>query len=184
MAAWVATILTGWCCVLIATPRKPRLGNEVEELVYTRLLGRRRLLIGFAATMTAATGLVVVVTLPQRIDPTLGEARRVDQYCAAAAAGQPSCYRLASDGRWLAAARQSDGHWADVGTVPAPPMGDTATAAQRICADAPDRDPVCYTPQSDGSWAVETRRADGGWERSVTRTGPPSLDELQRAYSG
>ncbi len=184
MAAWIATILTGWCCALLATPRKPRLGNEVEELVYIRLLGRRHLLIGFAATVTATTALMLVVTLPQRIDPTLGEARRVDQYCAAAATGQPFCYRLASDGRWLVAARQSDGQWADVGTVQAPPMGDAATAAQETCTDAPDRDPVCYTMQSDGSWMVETRRADGSWERSATRAGPPSLDELRRGYSG
>jgi hypothetical protein len=121
MSVGIAIVLSCWCCVLIATPRRPRLGNEVEELVYTRLLGRQHLLVGFAALVTAATVFVLVVTLPQRVDPTLGEARRVNQYCAAAAAGAPVCYRLGPDGRWLEAARQAEGQWIITGFVQAPP---------------------------------------------------------------
>src|SRR5436305_781925 len=45
----LATIpVTCWLCTLIATPRRPRLGDEVAELVYSRLLGRQQLLRLFA----------------------------------------------------------------------------------------------------------------------------------------
>lgn len=125
MSSWIATILTCWCCVLLATPRRPLPGNEVEELVYTRLLGRQHLLILVAALVTAATVVGLVVTLPQRLDSALAESRRLNQYCAAAAAGQPLCYRLAPDGQWSEAALQSEGEWVVVGTVLALPTVST-----------------------------------------------------------
>lgn len=37
----IALPVTCWVCTLLATPRRPHLGNEVEELVYARLLGRQ-----------------------------------------------------------------------------------------------------------------------------------------------
>lgn len=125
MAAWIATILTCWCCALLARPRRPRPGNEVEELVYARLLGRQQLLLGIAAVVTALTMLALIVILPRRLDPTLGEARLLDQYCTAAAAGRPSCYRMYTDGRWAEAVQMAGGQWTVIGVVPAPPT-DTA----------------------------------------------------------
>jgi hypothetical protein len=125
LQALFVTMLTCWCCALLATPRRPRLGNEVEELVYSRLLGRHHLLIGFAAIVTALTVLAAVVTLPRRVDATLGQSRALNQYCAAVAAGAPSCYRVDSDGRWAEAVRLSDGEWEVVTTVPAPPAQAT-----------------------------------------------------------
>jgi hypothetical protein len=106
-----------WTFALLATPRTPRRGNEVAELVYTRLLGRQHLLVGVAAIVTAATVLGLVVTLPQRIDPTFAENRQLKAYCAAGAA---RCYHLEPDGWWLEAARQSEGQWVVVGRVAAP----------------------------------------------------------------
>jgi len=122
MVTYALVLLTCWFCALLATPRKPRLGNEVEELVYTRLLGRQHLLVFFAAIITAASVVVLIVTLPQQNDPTLGESRRVNQYCAAASANLPFCCKLAANGTWMKAARQSDGQWIVVGTERAPSM--------------------------------------------------------------
>src|SRR5690242_3048607 len=67
MGMCVAMVATCWLCLAIVTPRKPRWGNEVEELVYTRLLGRQHLLFGVIAALTVALALVLVVTLPQRM---------------------------------------------------------------------------------------------------------------------
>ncbi|MDQ6834358.1 MAG: hypothetical protein M3008_13260 [Chloroflexota bacterium] len=59
MMATVAA--TCWLCALIATPRRPLLNNEVQELVYTRLLGRQHLLMLLALAATAGTFLVFTV---------------------------------------------------------------------------------------------------------------------------
>jgi hypothetical protein len=123
MVTLVSIPLVLWLATIIACPRRPRLGNEVEELVYSRLLGRHHLLIGFAMIVTAATLLAAVLTLPRQIDPTLGKSRELDQYCASVAAGAPFCYRMESDGRWAQAVRLSDGQWAMSGRVPMPPTG-------------------------------------------------------------
>ncbi len=40
MFAYAIIPLTCWACALLAAPRRPAFGNEVEELVYSRLLGR------------------------------------------------------------------------------------------------------------------------------------------------
>jgi hypothetical protein len=44
--------LTCWLCALIATPRKPLPGDEVQELVYRRLVGRHHMLVALAAAAT------------------------------------------------------------------------------------------------------------------------------------
>jgi hypothetical protein len=126
-----------WGYALLATPRKPRLDNEVEELVYTRLLGRQQLLVGVAAIVTAATVLGLVVTLPRRIDPTLARNRQLNTYCAAAAADAPFCYRLEPDGEWLEAARQSEGQWVVVGIVAAPAFSPVCPTPGRGVDDPP-----------------------------------------------
>ncbi|MDQ6748939.1 MAG: hypothetical protein M3010_12650 [Candidatus Dormibacteraeota bacterium] len=45
MATLIAVPLTCWLCVLIALPRRPLPGCEVQDLVYTWLLGRQRWLV-------------------------------------------------------------------------------------------------------------------------------------------
>jgi hypothetical protein len=120
MSVCIAIVVTSWCCALLARPRCPRLGNEVEELVYARLLGRQQTLILIATCVTAAAIIGMIFTLPHRVDPTLGEARRLNQYCAAAAA-RSSCYRMNNDGGWSEAVRVSNGQWTVIGTVTAPP---------------------------------------------------------------
>ncbi len=51
--------LTCWVCVLVAIPRAPRPGDEVQELVYRRLVGRHDLLLICAIAITLAALLVV-----------------------------------------------------------------------------------------------------------------------------
>ncbi len=71
MLATVAIPLTCWLCVLIVTPHKPRSGNEVQELVYTRLLGRQHVLLCVATLVTVWALLVGVIAMPLRINVDL-----------------------------------------------------------------------------------------------------------------
>lgn len=50
----VTAAVTLWAAALAAAPRRPRVGNEVQELVYRRLLGRQHLLVLCASAVTAA----------------------------------------------------------------------------------------------------------------------------------
>lgn len=54
MLAYIAIPLVFWLCALIAIPRRPRPGNEVEEIVYARLLGQHQNLTLLAFLVTAA----------------------------------------------------------------------------------------------------------------------------------
>jgi len=59
-----AIAATCWVCAIISIPRKPRVGNEVAELVYSRLLGRQDRLVLLAGTATAALLLALTLSLP------------------------------------------------------------------------------------------------------------------------
>lgn len=71
MGTFIAVSITCWACALVALPRKPRLGNEIEELVYARLLGRQRRVALLALGVTAALFLAAVVALPQHVNAVL-----------------------------------------------------------------------------------------------------------------
>ncbi len=66
----VATVLTCWLCALLAIPRGPIPGHEVQELVYRRLIGRYHLLLACAIVTTVVVALAIllramVVALPE-----------------------------------------------------------------------------------------------------------------------
>jgi hypothetical protein len=127
MASLALIIPVCWVCALLATPRKPRLGNEVEELVYTRLLGRQQRLVLLACVVTIMTLLVLVLALPRRIDPTLDAARHPPQMCQHDPYGvAANCYTRQPDGTWVEKAVQNDGTWRWVGVVAAPPADEGA----------------------------------------------------------
>ena len=65
---WTLTFipLTCWPCALVALPRKSRLGNEVEDLVYTRLFGRWQRLVLLALLASVVAIAVFVIRLPGR----------------------------------------------------------------------------------------------------------------------
>ncbi len=71
MHALIFVTLTCWLCALIATPRKPRVGDEAAELIYSLLLSRQQRLALLAFLSTAALFLSLVLSLPQRVDATL-----------------------------------------------------------------------------------------------------------------
>src|SRR5690242_12795065 len=56
--------LTCWLCALVAIPRRPLPGNEVQELVYARLLGRQQRLVLLALVVSLVVGFSFVVRLP------------------------------------------------------------------------------------------------------------------------
>lgn len=98
----LATIpVTCWLCTLIATPRRPRFGDEVAELVYSRLLGRQQLLRLVAIIMTGALFLVLVLTLPSHATSNFGMSQTEQIYCGQSATGFTACYARDADGVWV-----------------------------------------------------------------------------------
>jgi hypothetical protein len=70
MHAMIVVTLTCWVCTLVASPHKPRVGDEAVELAYSRLLGRQQHLALVAFVATAVLFLTVVLSLPQRVNAT------------------------------------------------------------------------------------------------------------------
>jgi hypothetical protein len=119
MWSLIAIPITCWFCTLVAAPRRPRLGNEVEELVYARLLGRQHRLVLLALLVTAVTALAFILSLPRHADasPRGAPAQRV---CTQPSVGFPTCYERQADGLWTREELQGDGTWLAVATVTAP----------------------------------------------------------------
>lgn len=61
MLALIAIPLTCWLCALVAIPRTPQLGEEVQELVYRRLVGRHQLLLACAVLASLVVALVLAL---------------------------------------------------------------------------------------------------------------------------
>lgn len=101
MLAYAAIPLTCWLCALIAIPRRPRRGNEVEELVYARLLGRHELLRLLAIVATGAAFVALILTLPSHVTRDTGYSLASHYYCTQAEADVLRCYTLQPDGRWI-----------------------------------------------------------------------------------
>jgi hypothetical protein len=81
MFAYVAIPLTCWMCALVAIPRRPRRGNEVEEFVYARLLGRSQRVALLALVVTAVAFFTFVLALPDRVDPNFSHTPSMHQVC-------------------------------------------------------------------------------------------------------
>lgn len=58
-----------WAAALVAAPRKPLPNNEVEELVYSRLLGRQHRVALLALMITAVGWFMLIAQLPSRNYP-------------------------------------------------------------------------------------------------------------------
>ncbi|MHB8647303.1 MAG: hypothetical protein ACYDAR_16065 [Thermomicrobiales bacterium] len=117
MVTLIAVALTCWLCSLIALPRRPLPNNEMQELVYARLLGRHHVLRLLALIVTAVLFLALVMTLPSRVDATL----RAHRVCTHPSIGFPTCYSEQRGGTWAREELGGDGNWIVVGTVFAPP---------------------------------------------------------------
>lgn len=135
MLTIAAIPITCWLCALIAMPRKPLPGNEVQELVYSRLLSRQRWLALFAFLVTGIMFLAFISGLPQRIDPDLRAIRNAEQRCDAAGATyeQPVCWKLEPGGTWTREKYGFDGRWQIIGAPPTPvidPANDPAPSTR------------------------------------------------------
>ena len=63
MLVFAAVPLTCWLCTLLAIPHPPQPGDEVEELVYRRLVGRHQLLLACTVIVTLALALLIALRL-------------------------------------------------------------------------------------------------------------------------
>jgi hypothetical protein len=121
MVAFTALVATCWLMVLVARPRQPLPGNEVQELVYARLLGRHQRLIVIAVVASAVAFLVLVLSLPQRVHADLQEQRVARWRCDAVAERAVFCAERSAGGMWLTKQRLEDGTWQVIGVGPVPP---------------------------------------------------------------
>jgi hypothetical protein len=125
MFAYVAIPLTCWLCALLARPRRPCLGNEVQELAYARLLGRQQWLMLLAFTATMALVMFLILRLPTQPNPDLSVLRQARSGCDAqfqmSSSGNAAvCYETQSDGRIAQKQMQDDGSWLTTAILPLP----------------------------------------------------------------
>ncbi len=113
--------LTCWLCALIAIPRSPRVGNEVEELVYARLLGRQQWLVLLASVLTGAALLAIILALPGHAASDPGRVAEVGQVCTDRPANAPTCYTRQPYGGWRVQQLHADGTVTEEGVVIRPP---------------------------------------------------------------
>ena len=120
---WTVMLIpaTCWLCALLAIPRRPLLGNEVQELIYTRLLGRQQRLVILAVVASAVAFLVLVLRLPQRVDADVREQRATRWRCDVVAETAVFCAERSAGGMWLTKQRLADGTWDVLMVRPEPP---------------------------------------------------------------
>jgi hypothetical protein len=100
MIALALACLTCWVMVLAARPRRPLPGHEVQELVYSRLLGRQQTLV-LVATVVSGIALVgFVVTASQRATADLRAARQVPALCASERDSTATCATAGPGEQW------------------------------------------------------------------------------------
>jgi hypothetical protein len=165
----MAIALTCWICTFIALPRKPLPGNEVEELVYARLLGRQQRLALVAVFASGVAFLGAIIAVSQQ--PGADAALPTEQACwIAPQSDQPVC------GPWQPLATQ--------GVQPVQSQSFAAVSTGPICTSAPATRPRCYTSQPLGDWLVAELQADGKWRFLGTQMRPPSPAEQEVGGNG
>lgn len=119
-----ASVASLWLAAFVAMPRRPLPNNEVQELVYTRLLGRqhRALLLAIVVTMLGAFVLVLSLSSTPAAHPNGAPSRQ--QVCFDGVALLPTCYTPQPEGAWVEEELQANGTWRVVGvsfSAPHPP---------------------------------------------------------------
>ena len=123
MVTLAAVALTCWLCSLLALPRKPLPNNEVQELVYARLLGRQQFLRLLALIVTIAAFLTLIaLARPNHSDPGLNPVRQPNAPCNQGASASAFCATV-QPGTRIVQEVQGDGTWIVVATFPAPNGG-------------------------------------------------------------
>ncbi len=118
MLILTAIPITCWICAVVAIPRRPHPGNEVQELVYVQLLGRQQRLVLLAGAVTVATLLILAPSLPRRYDRTSETERHPPQVCSDYLGnGVSTCYTRQTGGMWVVETMLADGERRQVGVV-------------------------------------------------------------------
>jgi hypothetical protein len=125
----VAVALTCWLCAVLALPRKPRRNDELQELVYARLLGRQQTLMLVALVATALAFMVFVAGLPQRTGTDEEGAPVRQRLCSDSPLLPSTCYTRLSDGQWTEEQLQADGSWRIVDIVSRPYLAEKEQGA-------------------------------------------------------
>jgi hypothetical protein len=127
MLALIAVPIVCWLCILLVWPRRPRAGDEVNELAYIRALRRRQWLAFLATALTVVTLVAIVTTTridsPAESAPAPMETPAAPQatpaYCVGPANSPPTCYRVESDGTWTRMEFR-DGQWVPAAVMTKP----------------------------------------------------------------
>ncbi len=121
MFAVAAVAADCWLCVLLAAPRRPLPGAEVEEAVAVYLLGRWQRLRLVAILTTLAAILAAILALPSGPIADMRAPPVAQRLCTYPPTGFPRCYAQQYDGTWIEEELQDGGTWIALGIVKAPP---------------------------------------------------------------
>ncbi len=110
-----ASVVSVWAAALVAMPRRPLPNNEVQELVYCRLLGRQHRVILLACIVTALGLLALVLSLPSSLAARAGSIPPRQQICFNTSVPSPTCYTPQPGGAWLEEQLQPNGTWRVIG---------------------------------------------------------------------
>lgn len=124
MLELAAAAATCWLCTLIAIPRRPRWGNEVEELVYARLLGRQQRLVLVAVIATSLVLGALLFSLPQHAGGRSVPNTERKPVCTSAPDRPAVCYTPQPDGTWEVERLRGNGTWERIGIERRPPSPD------------------------------------------------------------
>lgn len=119
-----ASVASLWLAAFVAMPRKPLPHNEVQELVYARLLGRQHRAVLLAVIVTALGFFALVLSMPSRPAAHSDGAPSRRQVCFDGSAIPLTCYTPQSGGMWMQEELQAGGTWRVVGvsfSAPRPP---------------------------------------------------------------
>ncbi len=122
VSAFGISATTLWIATFVAAPHKPLPNNEVQELVYSHLLGRQQRVILLALIVTAVSFFVLIAGMPHRADTSATIAPRTRHLCTDLPMGQLVCYTLQPTGIWVAERLQPDGIWHIIGDSTSPPV--------------------------------------------------------------
>ena len=120
--------LTCWLCTLLAIPRRPLPGNEVQELVYRRLLGRQQRLALLALVASAVAFSAFIIRMPGIASAEIATAQEPSQVvCDNSATGQGVCWVAGRNGMWAVMRQPADGPIVVEDYAPGAPPTSSAT---------------------------------------------------------
>lgn len=106
-----ASVASLWLAAFVAMPGKPLPHNEVQELVYARLLGRQHRAMLLAIIMTAVGFFTLVLSMPSSPSAHPNSIPARQQICFDGSASLQTCYTPQSEGAWVAEELQANGTW-------------------------------------------------------------------------